>query len=292
MTSNQRMGRFVDITGQKFGSLTATSFRERKNGKTIWNMTCDCGRHHATSLSHLRCGSSVQCKTCRTKKASLTRKRNNPNDKLRSEFNIWRGMNNRCSDLGDKNYGGRGIRVNYSSFSDFIDDIGPRPSARHSVDRIDNNKGYEKGNCRWATSKEQNLNRRNNRIIEIDGNSKPISEWADQYGVCRSLVNARIKRLGWSEEDAVKTPAGKSPSKKWSNGPTAKSTTGMKGVYWRKQSNRWISKLITNDGRIFCRSHMSKEAAGKSYDLMAIEHSGVSIDNLYLNFPELHESKK
>lgn len=87
-------------------------------------------------------------------------------DDNRSAYNTWRAMKSRCNNVNAANYsryGERGIRMLYISFINFLADVGPRPSRRHSIDRINNLGHYETGNCRWATAKEQAANRRNSR---------------------------------------------------------------------------------------------------------------------------------
>jgi hypothetical protein len=102
------------------------------------------------------------------------------------------------------NYGGRGILLspNWTKFSNFIQDMGKRPSQIHSIDRIDNNGIYSKENCRWATPIEQNRNKRNNNYIEVNGDKKLVVEWAEIYGVCSKIINQRIQR-GWSQQMAA-----------------------------------------------------------------------------------------
>lgn len=94
------------------------------------------------------------------------------------EYRIWAHLKGRCLNEKDKdykNYGARGIRVCdrwLHSFKAFYEDMGPRPSSKHSIDRIDNDGNYEPGNCRWATSKEQNNNKRKMKLAESRA-SKP-----------------------------------------------------------------------------------------------------------------------
>ena len=81
-----------------------------------------------------------------------------------SEHNTWYAMIQRCNNpnsRGYKHYGGRGIKVLYKSFKEFIQDVGPRSTSKHTIDRIDNDGDYAPGNCKWSTYKEQNKNRRN-----------------------------------------------------------------------------------------------------------------------------------
>lgn len=133
----------------------------------------------------------------------MTNKENNP------EYNSWKCMMARCYNQGHmhfNSYGGRGIFVceQWHDFDAFISDMGKRPNG-HSLDRIDNEKGYGPDNCRWATAKQQANNRRNNTVIEVNGVEKTISQWADDLGTSASTVAARIN-MGWSVEDAVSYP--------------------------------------------------------------------------------------
>src|SRR5450631_4281635 len=99
-------------------------------------------------------------------------------------YKCWAYMKTRCLSPGNKDYwkyGGRGIMVCsrwLSSFYSFVEDMGECPSPMHSIDRINNDGNYESGNCRWATPKEQASNRRNNRIINVRGESHTIEDWA------------------------------------------------------------------------------------------------------------------
>lgn len=126
------------------------------------------------------------------------------------EYRAWQAMIRRCHDDHAKDfprYGGRGIRVCDAwrvSFTAFLAEIGRKPSPSHSVDRIDGVRGYEPGNVRWATSKEQARNRRSNRNLTVGGVTKTLAEWAELAGIRRDTLARRIIR-GWSVEDAVKS---------------------------------------------------------------------------------------
>lgn len=130
------------------------------------------------------------------------------------EYSPWSAMIQRCLNPSCRaypQYGGRGITVCdrwRNSFEDFLADIGPRPGMDYSIDRIDVNGNYEPGNCRWATSKTQNRNRRNNRLIEIDGNSGCSSEWAEKTGLKEATITQRINR-GWPVEKAIELDSGR-----------------------------------------------------------------------------------
>jgi hypothetical protein len=116
-------------------------------------------------------------------------------------------MRQRCANPRDKawpNYGGRGITVDprWDSFAVFIADLGPSPSPKHSLERVDNNLGYGPTNCVWATRTVQNRNSRHNRLLTIGGKTRTVAEWAETTGTPRSVIYNRLWR-GWSEQDAV-----------------------------------------------------------------------------------------
>jgi hypothetical protein len=121
---------------------------------------------------------------------------------------IWRNMISRCYNpkcAGYGRYGGRGITVCLAwvqSFETFAHYVGKRPTPEHSIDRIDNNGNYEPGNVRWATRTEQVYNTRANRIIEFDGRSMSLTQWASEVGIDPRTIHTRLRR-GWSIPDAL-----------------------------------------------------------------------------------------
>lgn len=125
-------------------------------------------------------------------------------------YGIWCGIRQRCNNPNSrayKNYGGRGIAVceRWSKFSHFIADMG-EPSAGMTIERIDNDKGYSKDNCIWATRTAQSRNRRGLFMIDIDHEVRPLSEWVEKFGVVNyATAHQRITK-GWDAELAVKTP--------------------------------------------------------------------------------------
>ena len=126
-----------------------------------------------------------------------------------TEFQIWRQMKERCYNSkapNYQNYGGRGIAVCEEwkeSFETFYRDMGPRPSSQHTLDRRENNKGYSKENCRWATQIEQLNNKRNNRIYEYNGESKTLTEWCRALNLKYSVIEQRIRVSKMSFERAI-----------------------------------------------------------------------------------------
>lgn len=120
-------------------------------------------------------------------------------------------MLGRCQNLTDqafRDYGGRGIRVceRWLAFENFYADMGPRPSPKHSIDRIDNDGNYEPGNVRWATVKQQARNTRCSRIVRFGGRTMSLAEAAELAGLNISTVRGRFSR-GWSMEEALEAPA-------------------------------------------------------------------------------------
>jgi hypothetical protein len=131
-----------------------------------------------------------------------------------SEYKAWANMKERCLNpkfIGWEEYGGRGIKVCerwINSFVDFLSDMGPRPSNKHSVDRKDPDGDYEPNNCRWATDKEQANNKRNNHYVEYQGERFTLTQLTEKLGKDFKLVHHRLRR-GWSLEDALQKPSEK-----------------------------------------------------------------------------------
>lgn len=127
-------------------------------------------------------------------------------------YGVWRQMVRRCHDprsVGYPNYGARGIQVCAAwrdDFWRFVFDVEPRPSPQHTLDRVDNNRGYEPTNVRWATRNEQARNTRFNRLLTAAGRTQMLEDWAAETGLPKSTIFNRLRR-GWPEERAVSTPA-------------------------------------------------------------------------------------
>ena len=123
------------------------------------------------------------------------------------EYHIWSAIKQRC--LNKKNpryhcYGGRGISLceRWMRFEDFLFDMGRRPSPAHSIDRLDNNKGYCKENCRWSTLSQQMNNTRRIHWVEYAGEKMSLSQVARKYGIKRITLSKRLEN-GWSIERAI-----------------------------------------------------------------------------------------
>lgn len=135
------------------------------------------------------------------------------------EYEIWKAMRRRCNSPTShayERYGGRGIKVceRWNKFENFLLDIGPRPSPAHSLDRIDNDKGYEPANVHWATPAEQSRNTRRNHWITYKGERLVLEDWAKKVGIHETVLLWRLKKK-WSIERALtqKPNRGSRPSK-------------------------------------------------------------------------------
>lgn len=133
----------------------------------------------------------------------------NPASRKLPEYGIWRAMHRRCynSNTRDfKNYGAKGITVceRWNVFEVFLSDMGRRPAGM-TIERINNSLGYHPENCRWATFKEQQSNRSDNRRLIHKGESLTLAEWARRVGLKRTTLRNRLK-LGWSVEKSLTVP--------------------------------------------------------------------------------------
>ena len=161
-------------------------------------------------------------------------------------------MHSRCNRIGDKSYnsyGGRGIVVceRWNSLAMFCEDMGPRPSARHTLDRIDNDGDYTPENCRWATPKQQARNTRGNTLIAHNNKVQCVAEWAEASGVNRTTIDERLKR-GWPSGKAIETPANRRRA-------NLNIDAGMLFLRLRMQGLviREVAELCGVDMRVVCR---------------------------------------
>lgn len=127
-------------------------------------------------------------------------------------YRVWQRMKGRCQNPNDRNYkyyGARGIKVSddWQSFEKFYSDMGDKPTKNHTLERIDNNSGYSKKNCRWATMQEQGKNRRDNVNISFNGKTQNISAWAKELGITHQSMSKRLNK--WSVERALTEPLNK-----------------------------------------------------------------------------------
>jgi hypothetical protein len=162
------MSKMVDITGQRFARLIVLNDAGRnQRGLVLWLCCCDCGNKIIVPGICLR---SKNTRSCGCLQRDIARKihlvhGHMPHRAPTKTYNSWMAMRQRCNDPGQKHYnryGGRGIKVceRWSSFENFLADMGERPAGL-TLDRYPDNDGnYEPGNCRWATPAEQRKNQR------------------------------------------------------------------------------------------------------------------------------------
>jgi hypothetical protein len=191
--------------GVRLGRLVVLHhLEERQDGAVMVMCRCDCGverpfrRHMLLSGRRKSCGCGRGSgPPCKWRKAHLT------------GYRAWRSMRSRCEAPNDKDwkyYGGRGIAVceRWRSFDAFFEDMGPRPPGM-TLERVDNDKGYEPGNCKWATRDEQMTNRSNTVRVAHGGRAVTASEIVRETGLQRNTVLYRIKK-GWAYEDICSPP--------------------------------------------------------------------------------------
>ena len=208
------MGKVLELTGQRFGRLTAIRREGTSNdGKALWTCRCECGSLVTTKSTLLKSGRTRSCgclqretvvainKACKTTHLSTK-------SRLYSE---WRGMRRRCSENNTekcKYYADRGITVcdewrnSFVAFRDWALANGYRDDL--TIDRIDNDGNYCPENCRWTTVAEQNRNRSCTRIITHDGQTRTLAEWSKITGIAYDKLRKRIA-YGWSVERALTT---------------------------------------------------------------------------------------
>lgn len=206
------------LIAQQFGRLTVLSQRpSNKSGKRVWLCSCSCGGQTEVTTGDLQSGDTRSCGCLfrETVRASHLTHGQTANGTRSEEYEVWAQMRQRCANPASRhyaNYGGRGIYVcaQWESFATFFADMGPRPSSKHSIDRIDNDGPYAPENCRWATRNEQGNNKRNNRRVTIGADEKTTTQWAELSGVPRRTISDRLDS-GWEPQDAVYKTARRMP---------------------------------------------------------------------------------
>lgn len=194
-----------DITGLRFTKLLVIRKLEKapEDKRTLWECLCDCGKIFKTPAYRLTGQETKSCGCYRIEQAVLRSTKHGLSHT--SEYKVWATIKSRClNPLHDDyhHYGGRGITISKSwsdSFESFIEDMGPRPSPKHSIERRDNSFGYSKNNCYWATSYEQVRNKRNNVWIEHNGEKLILKDWATKLNTDDSNIKRMLKTRSFSE---------------------------------------------------------------------------------------------
>lgn len=201
---------FKDLSGQRFGRLLVISRANVPKAGVQFLCACDCGRQTVVWSASLTGGTTRSC-GCLARETTSKVKRTHGMSHV-PEYGIWMKMVLRCEPeraQREPHYAGRGITVTdrwtgADGFLNFLADMGPRPSPRHSLDRIDNDGHYEPGNCRWATRAEQARNKRNSVTIQFRGETLCLGDWADRIGICSASLSRRIRQ--WGLERALTQP--------------------------------------------------------------------------------------
>ena len=203
----------IELTGQRFGRLTVVgpSSNAQTCAQRLWAVVCDCGERRDVQGSNLRGGSTASCGCLAREVFSKTAARTNYRHGMTysPEWRTWSSMLTRCNNEKSKcyrYYGAKGVSIceRWRSFENFVADVGPRPAGT-TLDRIDNSRGYEPENCRWATIDVQNRNRGSILMVEINGETKCVADWCDQLGIPRPRVYARIQS-GMALYEAITKP--------------------------------------------------------------------------------------
>ena len=210
---------YVDLTNKKFNNLLVVSRVENdKFGNAKWLCECDCGNKVEVLGTHLRSNHTKSCGCLMIKHAKEIKRKSIHNMIDTRIYRIWLGIKNRTNPKSKdiyttyKNYSGRGIKICEEWKKDFLAfykwSIENGYNDKLTIDRIDVNGNYEPNNCRWITMKGQNNNKRNNVIIEFNGEKHTLTEWNEKMQFPKGLLKNRLVR-GWSIERALTTKAGK-----------------------------------------------------------------------------------
>lgn len=187
----KRGKRVVDLTGRRFGRLVVLELVGMDRGNSKWKCVCDCGNYTYARASPLGCGDKQSCgclgrEKLKEHQVATSYGHSRPRS---STYSTWTHMKARCQNPKHERYadwGGRGIAVceRWQKFKNFLKDMGERPPGT-TIERINNNRGYEPGNCKWATSEEQSFNKRPPKSVEL---------W-------KGKPTGRPKGVGWSEAE-------------------------------------------------------------------------------------------
>ncbi|HZW06311.1 MAG TPA: hypothetical protein VFF65_04235 [Phycisphaerales bacterium] len=208
------MPQSLDLTGQRFGRFVAL----KPVRPEYWRCRCDCGHEKDVRIDHLRNGRTRSCGCLlretvsrrRLKHGAAIGKERNP---YYREYTVWQHIRRRCHHSGCRQYrwyGARGIHVApewREDFAAFLADVGPKPSTTATLDRIDNDRGYEPGNVRWTDKITQMNNMRSNHRLTWQGQTHTVTEWARILG-CNPYALFRRLYTGWSVEHTLTTPIG------------------------------------------------------------------------------------
>lgn len=194
----------LDYTGKKFARMTVVEFTEKINGHIMYRCLCDCGTEKIVRLSSLMTGNTVSCGCYSKERRSAISIEANTKHNLSHHplYHIWANMKDRCANANStsySNYGARGITVcsqwieSFENFYNWAISDGNYKDGL-SIERVNVNGNYESSNCTFADTYVQSRNRRNSRIITIDGVTRNWIDWCRLYNIPESTVRNRVNR--------------------------------------------------------------------------------------------------
>jgi hypothetical protein len=202
-----------DLVGQKFHCLTVIrNAGKTDHGKTLYFCECDCGGSKTAAATNLITGSVKSCGCQRGRKDTHGMSKTNT-------YRIYQAMKNRCynpKNKAYKSYGGREITICdrwLESFENFYEDMGECPQG-YSIERKDVDSDYEPNNCEWILINDQGLNKTSNRFITFEGQTKCLSQWAEEKNILAATIADRIDKRGWSLDKALNSPVRKGGGRK------------------------------------------------------------------------------
>lgn len=209
----------IDLTGQRFGRLMVVRYAGRSRGKkNLWLCKCDCGNEKVVAVDKLHSGNTKSCGCLQREVHRKCRMTHGKSDtKL---YLVWREMITRTENQNAERYGiygGRGISIcgewhnDFQLFYDWAIQNGYKEGL--TIDRIDVNGNYEPDNCRWITPYEQSRNLRKNVRITYSGKTMILKDWAKEIGIDYHTLWQRIRKSGWTVEEAFETPVGEQRKK-------------------------------------------------------------------------------
>lgn len=204
-----------DLTGQRFGRLTVLRrVGSDTRGRAQFECLCHCGAERVVAGYRLVSGNTTSC-GCLLRELLTARntKHGQSSGPLSAMYRAWNMTKQRCLNPRQRDYGrygGRGVTIceRWLDFDAFVEDMGPRPSGA-TLERTDNSRGYEPGNCVWAPRKQQTRNRDITLRMTVAGETRPLVEWAELSGISYDTLKARYCRLGWTPGRCVSTPVRK-----------------------------------------------------------------------------------
>ncbi len=203
------MSKKIDLIGKSFERLTVIDLFDKDRDHNLkWLCLCKCNNEIIVLGCNLRSGHTKSCGCLQKNMASMANitHGHSQNDKT---YKTWNQMIQRCTNPNNKdykNYGGRGIKVykRWLKFEIFYEDMGDAPPGLQ-IDRIHNDKGYFKKNCRWSTPKQNNNNKRNNHYITAFNKTQTMMQWSEELGIPYTTLKERINTYKWTINRALTT---------------------------------------------------------------------------------------